>query len=119
MAAVPKPRLTHVGVFTQDIDAMVEFYTNVIGLTVTDRGDIRDGTARIAFLSIDPGEHHQFVMVEDPASDSPTGVAQQISFLVESLDELRTMQTTLAHLVEQCHGDERPDCPILSDLAGV
>ena len=35
------------------------------------------------------------------------------------IEELRTMQTTLAHLVDQCHGDERPDCPILSDLAGT
>ena len=54
MAAVPKPRLTHVGVFTQDIDAMVDFYTNVLGLTVTDRGDIRDGTARIVEHGLAP-----------------------------------------------------------------
>ena len=28
------------------------------------------------------------------------------------------MRDTLAELVERCHGDERPDCPILEDLAG-
>lgn len=33
------------------------------------------------------------------------------------LAELKQMRDTLAHLVHACHGDARPDCPILSDLA--
>jgi len=33
------------------------------------------------------------------------------------LRELEQMKATLAHLVEACHGDERPDCPILDGLA--
>jgi MerR family copper efflux transcriptional regulator len=32
--------------------------------------------------------------------------------------ELRGMRDTLTHLIEHCHGDDRPDCPILDDLAG-
>ena len=32
--------------------------------------------------------------------------------------ELKAMRGTLAGLVSCCAGDERPDCPILSDLAG-
>lgn len=32
--------------------------------------------------------------------------------------ELLGMRETLAHLIERCHGDDRPDCPILADLAG-
>jgi len=31
---------------------------------------------------------------------------------------LQAMRQTLAHLVHCCHGDGRPDCPILEDLAG-
>jgi MerR family copper efflux transcriptional regulator len=34
------------------------------------------------------------------------------------MEELRTMRNTLVHLVERCHGDARPDCPILEELAG-
>ena len=34
------------------------------------------------------------------------------------MEELRTMRRTLVHLVERCHGDHRPDCPILEELAG-
>jgi MerR family copper efflux transcriptional regulator len=41
---------------------------------------------------------------------------------VEEIDrkvaELRGMRDTLTHLMERCHGDDRPDCPILDDLAG-
>ena len=34
------------------------------------------------------------------------------------LEELRTMRAALADLADRCHGDDRPDCPILDDLAG-
>jgi MerR family copper efflux transcriptional regulator len=33
------------------------------------------------------------------------------------LRELQTMQRTLRQLVDRCHGDARPDCPIIDDLA--
>ena len=32
--------------------------------------------------------------------------------------ELEGLRGTLRHLVTECHGDERPECPILDDLAG-
>jgi Cu(I)-responsive transcriptional regulator len=31
--------------------------------------------------------------------------------------ELREVRATLVDLIERCHGDDRPDCPILADLA--
>ncbi len=36
----------------------------------------------------------------------------------DKLAELKTLRATLSHLVDACHGDDRPDCPILDDLAG-
>ena len=33
--------------------------------------------------------------------------------------ELQAMRRTLEKLVGCCHGDDRPDCPILEDLAGA
>jgi MerR family copper efflux transcriptional regulator len=33
------------------------------------------------------------------------------------IGELQAMKRTLEHLTERCHGDDRPDCPILEDLA--
>ena len=34
------------------------------------------------------------------------------------LAELKSVRNTLQHLVDNCYGDERPECPILDDLAG-
>lgn len=36
--------------------------------------------------------------------------------LRERLKVLEGMCRTLEHLVESCHGDERPDCPIIDEL---
>ena len=33
--------------------------------------------------------------------------------------ELDEMRRAIEHLASQCHGDDRPDCPILGDLAGL
>ena len=41
-----------------------------------------------------------------------------ISVLDEKLAKLKAMKRTLKHLIDHCEGDERPDCPILDDLAG-
>lgn len=35
------------------------------------------------------------------------------------IEELMSMRATLELLVEQCHGDDRPDCPILDELAST
>jgi len=40
-----------------------------------------------------------------------------IQALEQKTQELLTMKNTLEHLVHSCHGDERPDCPILDVLA--
>lgn len=42
---------------------------------------------------------------------------QHLREIDERLEELRELRTTLAELVNSCHGDHRPDCPILADLA--
>ena len=44
--------------------------------------------------------------------------AHRIADIERKIEALQAMKATLAHLVERCHGDERPDCPILDDLAG-
>lgn len=41
-----------------------------------------------------------------------------IEELDAKLKELQAMKATLAHLVHCCHGDDRPDCPIIETLAG-
>ena len=42
---------------------------------------------------------------------------EKIANLETKIGELAAMVDSLRHLAENCHGDRRPDCPILSDLA--
>jgi Cu(I)-responsive transcriptional regulator len=34
------------------------------------------------------------------------------------LAELEALKKMLGHLVHNCHGDQRPDCPIMDELSG-
>ncbi len=45
-------------------------------------------------------------------------VQKHVVRLDAKIRELQAMRSTLVALAEHCHGDERPDCPILEDLAG-
>ena len=40
-----------------------------------------------------------------------------IEDLNRKIEELAGLRDTLQQLMDSCHGDQRPDCPILSDLA--
>ena len=44
---------------------------------------------------------------------------QHIEHIDRKLAELQTVRAALADLASRCHGDARPDCPILDDLAGA
>jgi MerR family copper efflux transcriptional regulator len=44
---------------------------------------------------------------------------RHVAEIDHKIAELQAMRDTLVHLVERCHGDDRPDCPILEDLAGI
>lgn len=39
--------------------------------------------------------------------------------LAVRIEAMQAMQRTLLNLIECCHGDERPQCPILDDLGGL
>jgi Cu(I)-responsive transcriptional regulator len=52
------------------------------------------------------------------ASSQVKDIAQRhIEALAERIAAMQAMQRTLQTLVHCCHGDDRPDCPILDDLA--
>jgi MerR family copper efflux transcriptional regulator len=43
---------------------------------------------------------------------------RHVADLERKIAEMQAMVRTLKHLAHNCHGDDRPDCPILDDLAG-
>jgi len=44
---------------------------------------------------------------------------RHIDDIDRKIAELKTLRDTLGELAARCHGDDRPDCPILDDLAGA
>ena len=57
---------------------------------------------------------------KERASADVKGLANRhVEAIDRKIAELRAIRSTLGHLIEKCHGDDRPDCPILDDLAGL
>lgn len=53
------------------------------------------------------------------ASADVKSLAQtKLAEIERKIAELQSLKATLRHLVENCHGDARPDCPILDELSG-
>ena len=88
MNAMPDAQLCHIGIYAFDLEKMVDFYSRIFGLVVTDRGYSSRGFD-IAFLSRDPIEHHQIAIASGRPKDAVHTTINQISFRVAGLEELR------------------------------
>ena len=53
------------------------------------------------------------------SSDVKTIAMRHVEGLNQRIVELTEMRDTLASLAKTCHGDERPDCPILQTLGSA
>ncbi len=56
---------------------------------------------------------------ERPSAAVKDIALKHIDELTRKIAELQAMKRSLQHLAEACHGDDRPDCPILDDLGGM
>jgi MerR family copper efflux transcriptional regulator len=52
------------------------------------------------------------------SSDVKALATEHVGEIDRKIAELRSMRDTLQNLAERCHGDHRPDCPILDGIAG-
>jgi catechol-2,3-dioxygenase len=78
-------RLGHTGIYVYDLDKMRDFYTRVLGLKITDE-DLDRGL--VFFSSRPEEEHHEFVIMRGRTGAADEKVVQQISWHVESLEDL-------------------------------
>ena len=80
--------LGHVGIICDDFLKMRDFYTRVLGLTVTDEDPDRGS----CFLSADPeNEHHELNLGQANENRPRTENVGQVSFIVPSMDALREL----------------------------
>lgn len=86
---VTRPTPAHFGMFVYDLDKMVEFYTQVFRLTITDEGLGHNFGNKLVFMSATEDQHHQLVLSAGRSVQSPVSTIMQASFLVPDLAELR------------------------------
>jgi catechol-2,3-dioxygenase len=81
------------GMFVADLARMRDFYTRVLGFTVTDTGDLETprGRLQFVFLSRDPKEHHQIVLATGKPEKLAFNPINQISFRMAEFSGLREM----------------------------
>ena len=51
------------------------------------------------------------------SSDVKKLAGQYIAELDRDIEKLQSIRDQLSHLADCCHGDHRPDCPIIEELA--
>jgi len=77
--------LGHTGFWVEDLAKMRDFYTRVLGLTVTDEDD----ELGIVFLSSRPEvEHHEFVLANGRTAPAGSLLTHQVSWRVDSLETI-------------------------------
>ena len=78
--------LGHIGLHCYDYPRMLDFYTRVLGFTVTDRMPDREA----CFLSARPAEeHHEILLTAGRTAPEDAKLVQQISMHVDSLEDLK------------------------------
>lgn len=92
-SSVPALAFSHMGIFVADVARMEDFYTRLLGFTVTDRGKL--GSFDLVFLSREPREHHQIVLVSGRPGELPFNPINQISFRMAEFAGLREMHRRL------------------------
>src|SRR3954452_17317364 len=95
--STPAFQFSHMGMFVADLARMQDFYTRVLGFTVTDSGDLDTARGRLQFvlLSRDPKDHHQIVLATGRPSELAFNPINQISFRMADFSGLREMYRRL------------------------
>lgn len=90
---------SHSVLYVKDAGQMLDFYTNVLGFEVTDRGPLgaADGP-EIVFLSQDPDEHHQLAMITTRKEEGASNSVNHFAFRIPSFEDLRELMAKLAPL---------------------
>ena len=84
--------LGHVGIYVHDLDRMVSFYRDTLGLRITKQ----NWRAGIVFLSADPERaDHEIALFRGRPNDADSRVINQISLRVATLDDLRAVYRRL------------------------
>ena len=88
-------KLSHAFINVVDLDKVVQFYTDILGFQITDRGHLRGDTEAV-FMSQDPENHHQIALASTLKDNKGGRNLAHVAFRMETLDELRALKKRLA-----------------------
>ena len=102
---------SHAVIYVRDLEKMLEFYAEVLGFEVADRGPIGPpGSPDIVFISQVETEHHQLAFLPIRQGDEKPNSIDHMAFRTDSLTDLRAMGDTLekdgraTDITPLCHG---------------
>ena len=107
-----KLRWSHAVLYVRDLEKMIEFYRDMLGFQVSDRGalDPNNPSLELAFLSQVGSDHHQLAFVS-MRGDGASTTLDHIAFRVDSLSDVQELARRLqadgrAHQLQPlCHGN--------------
>ncbi len=90
-------RWSHSVMYVRDLEEMIDFYTNVLGFEVTDRGPVgpAEGAPEIVFMSQVETDHHQLAFLPVRQGEAPSNSVNHMAFRTESLQDVRRMLAAL------------------------
>lgn len=105
-------KFSHFGIYVSDLVKMEQFYTEILGFYVTDRGLLNTprGEVQLVFLSRDPKTHHQIVLATGRPEEQIFNPINQISLEADSLETLQELYAKfkdlqISHLDPITHGN--------------
>lgn len=96
-----KLRWSHAVIYVRNLDAMIDFYRDVLGFQVSDRGplDPDNPGLELAFISQVGSDHHQLAFAP-VRGEGPSTTLDHMAFKVDSLADVKAM-------AEKLQGDGR------------
>ena len=90
---------SHAVLYVKDLEKMLDFYTSVLGFTITDRGPFAPvAGAEIVFMTQDPDEHHQLAMVSTRQQEGRSNSVDHFAFRVDEFEDVTGLNQKLSSI---------------------
>jgi catechol-2,3-dioxygenase len=86
---------SHAVLNVKDVDKELDFYTGVLGFTISDRVPVGKNAPEIVFMSQDKSEHHQLALMVMREDEGPSNSLNHLAFRVESFDDIKQLSGKL------------------------
>mgnify|MGYP000849931364 CR=1 FL=1 len=100
---------SHTVLNIKDSEKILDFYTNTLGFTISDRGPIVENGPEIIFISQNTDEHHQLAFVVSREEVGTQTSLNHIAFRVDTFNELKEVKEKFDSInydyLPLCHGN--------------